>query len=71
MEQTSASFFTSSLTNRVSLLSLSDKSTVDLVVGPFVRHALSSLLSLADSGSMEQDALCAPMAMGVKEPCAF
>ena len=36
-----------------------------------VRHALSSLLYLVDSGLMEWDALCAPMTMGVKKPGAF
>ena len=46
------------------------------VLGPWrndlsVRHALSSLLCLVDSGLTEKDALIAPMTMGVKEPRAF
>ena len=55
-------------------MSLSDKSTVDMVgttdhalLDIFVRHALSSLLCLVGSGLMEKDAPIAPMTMGVKE----
>ena len=65
--KTSASFVSSSLTTRVSLLSLSDKSTVD-VVGNRLRywallfvtlHSASS--DLVDFGALEWDALCARM----------
>ena len=59
-------------------MSLSDESAVGMadgrqhrLLGPSVRLALSNLLCFADSGSMEQDALCAPMTMGVKKPRAF
>ena len=55
--KTSASFVTSSLTNRVSLLSLSDKSTVDMIgTTDYATGSFCSLLSWADGSAR---ALCA------------
>ena len=47
------------------------QATQTTLLGPSVHLALSNLLCFADFGSMEQDALCAPMTMGVKGPGAF
>ena len=68
-------YFFFDVTSRVSLLSLSDKSTVGMVgntdyaTGSFCSSC--SVEPTLDSGLMEKDALCAPMTMGVKKPGAF
>ena len=65
-----ASYASSSLTTRVSLLSFSDKSTADVVecadvwtelLDPFALHVPSHRTWLADSGLVERDVLCAVM----------